>query len=99
MYGSVVKGLEEEILFYGAGMKNEDIEKEFKELYQQLLHYSESICNVVEKIAAGSKDHRRIALDLAETDGRFLVQLVIKECDKRGWRARAQGRQDNAAPR
>jgi hypothetical protein len=77
--------LEEEIFFYGVGMKNEEIEKEFKELYQQLLHYVESVCNVVEKIAAGSKDHRRIALDIAEADGRVLKQLVMKECDKRGW--------------
>lgn len=66
-------------------LKTEELDGEFKKLYQQLLNYVNCICDEVEVMCNKNPDRLRLALNIAESDGSVLELLVMKECDKRGW--------------
>ncbi|UCD43964.1 MAG: carboxymuconolactone decarboxylase family protein [Candidatus Bathyarchaeota archaeon] len=61
------------------------LEDEYKRLYQRLLDYVKYICNEAETMCEEKSDRRRLAINIAETDGNVLGLLVTKECQKRGW--------------
>ena len=61
------------------------LEDEYKKLYQRLVDYVKYICNEAESMCQEKSDRRRMALNIAETDGNVLGLLVTKECQKRGW--------------
>lgn len=61
------------------------LEDEYKRLYQRLLDYVKYICNEAETMCQEKSDRRRLAINIAETDGNVLGLLVTKECQKRGW--------------
>jgi AhpD family alkylhydroperoxidase len=61
------------------------VDSEYKKLYEHLLDYVKCICNEAEVMCEGNADRKRLALNIAETDGNVLNLLVQKECQKRGW--------------
>jgi len=63
-----------------------DRETEYKKLHEHLLDYVNHICMEVEEICENDPDRKKLALNIAETDGNVLSLLVTKECQKRGWR-------------
>lgn len=63
-----------------------DLNTEYKKLHEHLLDYVNHICEEVEEICENDPDRKKLALNIAETDGNVLSLLVTKECQKRGWR-------------
>ena len=63
-----------------------DLDAEYKKLHEHLLDYVNHICKEVEEICDNDPDRKKLALNIAETDGNVLSLLVTKECQKRGWR-------------
>lgn len=61
------------------------LEDEYKKLFERLQDYVKYICNETETMCQIKSDRRRMALNIAETDGNVLGLLVTKECQKRGW--------------
>ena len=57
----------------------------FKKLYQKLIEYVESVCDEAETMCHENTARSRLALNIAENDGRILEHLVKKECKIRGW--------------
>ncbi len=74
---------EEEIIYFGPGLYNEEIDEGFKDLYDKLLIYKKSIFDLVERLCNRYEDQLRLALNIAETDGDLLKRLVARECEKR----------------
>ena len=63
-----------------------DLKTEYKKLHEHLLDYVNHICTEVEEICENDPDRKKLALNIAATDGNVLSLLVTKECQKRGWR-------------
>jgi AhpD family alkylhydroperoxidase len=61
------------------------LETEYKKLHEHLLDYVNHICKEVEEVCDNDPDRKKLALNIAETDGNVLSLLVTKECHKRGW--------------
>jgi AhpD family alkylhydroperoxidase len=59
-------------------------------LRKRLGNYVRSVCDTSEAMCHGSKNRRRLALNIAKTDGDVLRRLVEKESDKRGWNKEAR---------
>lgn len=74
---------EEEIVYFGPGLTNEEIDKNFNKLYKHLLDYTEEVFNLVKQLCPNTEDQIRLALNIGETDGNLLLRLVEKECEKR----------------
>jgi len=74
---------ENEIIYFGPGLKNEEIDERFSNLYEKLLDYVRNIFELVEEFCPGYDDQVRLALNIAEMDGNLLQGLVVKECEKR----------------
>lgn len=72
-----------EIVYFGPGMSNEEIDEKFKKLYECLLRYTNNICNLVQDLCPNCQDQLRLALNIAETDGNLMQRLVATECEKR----------------
>lgn len=75
----------EDVITFGLGIKDEEIDNEFKILYNDLLKYVNKICDTVTSLCHSDANKRRLALNIAESDGHILERLVEKECKKRGW--------------
>lgn len=73
----------EEIFYFGPGLKNDEIDEKFTKLYEKLQDYCKSIFELVESLCPKSEDQIRLALNIAETDGNVLQRLVAKECERR----------------
>lgn len=67
-------------------LKVDDVEGRFKELYLDLLDYVDSICDTSDEVCYDDSAKRRLALNIAESDGRIMRRLVAKECNNRGWK-------------
>lgn len=57
---------------------------------KRLSNYVRSVCDTSEVMCRGSKNRRRLALNIGKTDGNVLRRLVEKESDKRGWNKEAR---------
>jgi AhpD family alkylhydroperoxidase len=75
----------EEPLFFGPGLKNDEVDGKFQKLYIQLKDYVETICNKAEALYDENSDRINFALKVAEEDGDSLESLVIEECENRRW--------------
>ncbi|MCW4051036.1 MAG: carboxymuconolactone decarboxylase family protein [Candidatus Bathyarchaeota archaeon] len=62
-----------------------ELENEYKKLHEHLLDYVNHICEEVEELCDNDPDRKKLALNIAETDGNVLSLLITKECHKRGW--------------
>lgn len=74
---------ENDIIYFGPGLKNEEIDERFSKLYGKLLDYIRSIFELVEQFCPGCDNQVRLALNIAEMDGNLMQRLVSKECEKR----------------
>jgi AhpD family alkylhydroperoxidase len=85
----VLQALEEFKDLYGYEKNFADEKAEHKTgesmLQQRLRNYVRSVCDTSEVMCRGSKNRRRLALNIAKTDGGVLKRLVEKEGEKRGW--------------
>jgi hypothetical protein len=74
---------EDDIIYFGPGLKNEEIDESFSKLYGKLLDYIKSIFELVEQFCPGCDNQVRLALNIAEMDSNLMQRLVSKECEKR----------------
>ena len=71
------------LVFFGAGIANQDMDHEFKKLYDSLLVYKNNIFHLVDTICNDCEAGERLAMNIAERDSALLQRIVAKECDQR----------------
>jgi hypothetical protein len=71
------------LVFFGAGITNQEMDVEFKKLYDSLLAYKSNIFHLVDTICNDCDAGERLAMNIAERDSALLQRLVAKECDQR----------------
>lgn len=78
-------GLDEKnnLVFFGAGITNQQMDVEFKRLYDSLLAYKHNIFHLVDTICNDCDAGERLAMNIAERDCALLQRLVAKEVDLR----------------
>ena len=78
-------GLDEKnnLVFFGAGFTNQEMDVEFKKLYDSLISYKNNIFHLVDTICNDCEAAERLAMNIAERDSALLQRLVAKECDQR----------------
>ena len=78
-------GLDEKdnLVFFGAGVTNQEMDVEFKKLYDSLLSYKNNIFHLVDTICNDCEAGERLAMNIAERDSALLQRLIAKECDQR----------------
>lgn len=73
----------ENLVFFGAGVSNQEMDVEFKKLYDSLIAYKNNIFHLVDALCNDSEAAERLAMNIAERDSALLQRLVAKECDRR----------------
>ena len=71
------------LVFFGAGVTNQQMDMEFKKLYDSLLVYKHNIFHLVDTICNDCDAGERLAMNIAERDTALLQRLVAKEIDLR----------------
>ena len=71
------------LVFFGAGVTNQQLDMEFKKLYDSLLVYKHNIFHLVDTICNDCDAGERLAMNIAERDTALLQRLVAKEIDLR----------------
>ena len=71
------------LVFFGAGISNQQMDIEFKKLYDSLLVYKHNIFHLVDTICNDCDAGERLAMNIAERDSALLQRLVAKEVDLR----------------
>ena len=74
---------EKDLVFFGAGISNQEMDTEFKKLYDSLLAYKNNIFHLVDTICSDCEAGERLAMNIAERDSSLLQRLVAKECESR----------------
>ena len=72
-----------DLVFFGAGVTNQQMDVEFKKLYDSLLVYKRNIFHLVDTICNDCEAGERLAMNIAERDSALLQRLVAKEIDQR----------------
>ncbi len=73
----------EDLVFLGPGITNQEMDAEFKRLYDSLIAYKDNIFHLVDTICTDCEERDRLALNIAERDSSLVQRLVAKECDRR----------------
>lgn len=73
----------EDLVFLGPGISNQEMDLEFKRLYDSLIAYKNNVFHLVDTICADSEERDRLALNIVERDCTLVQQLVAKECSRR----------------
>jgi hypothetical protein len=73
----------EEFLFLGPGLSTQEMDAEFKKLYDSLITYKVNIFHLVDTICKDCDTGDRLAMNIAERDSTLLQRLVAKECEQR----------------
>ena len=81
---------EEEMLFFGPGLTNQEMDNEFKKLYDSLMVYKNNIFHLVDTVCTDCDAGDRLARNIAERDTALLQRLVSKECEQRHMRRKAK---------
>jgi hypothetical protein len=76
-------GYEKDLVFFGAGISTQEMDVEFKKLYDSLLAYKNNIFHLVDTICSDCEAGERLAMNIAERDSSLLQRLVAKECESR----------------
>jgi len=71
------------LVFFGAGFSNQEMDVEFKKLYDSLIVYKNNIFHLVDILCNDCDAGERLAMNIAERDCALLQRLVAKECDQR----------------
>ena len=74
---------EKDRIFFGADMSTQEMDVEFKKLYDDLLSYKKNIFHLVDTICSDCEAGERLAINIAERDSSLLQRLVAKECESR----------------
>jgi len=81
---------EEEMFFFGPGLTNQEMDNEFKNLYDSLMVYKDNIFHLVDTVCTDCDAGDRLARNIAERDTALLQRLVAKECEQRHMRRKAK---------
>ncbi len=73
----------EDLVFLGPGVTNQEMNLEFKRLYDSLLAYKNNVFHLVDTICTDCEERDRLALNITQRDTTLVQQLVAKECAKR----------------
>ncbi len=76
----------ENLVFLGPGVTNQEMDMEFKKLYDSLIAYKNNVFHLVDTICTDCDERDRLALNIVERDSTLVQQLVAKECSKRSMR-------------
>jgi len=71
------------LLYFGADVTNQEMDVEFKKLYDNLLAYKNNIFRLIDSICSECEAGELLAMDIAERDSFLLQSLVAKECESR----------------
>ena len=71
------------LVYFGAGISTQEMDVEFKKLYDSLLAYKNNIFHLVDTICSDCEAGERLAMNIAERDSALLQRLVAKECEQR----------------
>jgi hypothetical protein len=71
------------LVFSGADITSQEMDAEFKKLYDGLLAYKNNIFNLIDSICSECEAGERLAMNIAERDSFLLQNLVAKECESR----------------
>lgn len=78
------------LVFFGAGITNQQMDVEFKKLYDSLLVYKNNIFHLVDTICNDCNAGERLAMNIAERDSALIQRLVAKEVDFRRMARKAE---------
>ncbi len=78
------------MFFFGPGLTNQEMDKEFKTLYDSLMAYKENIFHLVDTVCTDCDTGDRLAMNIAERDTVLLQRLVSKECEHRHMKRKAK---------
>jgi hypothetical protein len=81
---------DEEMFFFGPGLTNQEMDNEFKKLYDSLMTYKNSIFHLVDTVCTDCDAGDRLARNIAERDTALLQRLVSRECEQRNMRRKAK---------
>ena len=70
-------------MFFGAGKTVQEMDSEFKKLYDSLIIYKNNIFHLIDTLCNDCDAGERLAINIAERDSALLQRLVAKECDQR----------------
>ncbi len=81
---------DDEAVFFGPGLTNQELDSEFKKLYDSLMVYKNNIFHLVDTVCTDCGAADRLARNIAERDTALLQRLVAKECEQRQMRRKAK---------
>ena len=81
---------DEEMFFFGPGLTNQEMDNEFKTLYDSLIVYKNNIFHLVDTVCTDCDAGDRLARNIAERDTALLQRLVSKECEQRHMKRKAK---------
>lgn len=81
---------DEEMFFFGPGLTNQEMDNEFKNLYDSLIVYKNNIFHLVDTVCTDCDAGDRLARNIAERDTALLQRLVSKECEQRHMKRKAK---------
>lgn len=74
---------DEDLVFLGPGVTNQEMDLEFKRLYDSLIAYKNNVFHLVDTICTDCDEKDRLALNITQRDTTLVQQLVAKECAQR----------------
>jgi len=81
---------DEEMFFFGPGLTNQEMDNEFKKLYDSLIVYKNNIFHLVNTVCTDCDAGDRLARNIAERDTALLQRLVSRECEQRHMKRKAK---------
>ena len=81
---------DEEMFFFGPGLTNQEMDNEFKKLYDSLMVYKNNIFHLVNTVCTDCDAGDRLARNIAERDTALLQRLVSRECEQRHMKRKAK---------
>lgn len=81
---------DDEAVFFGPGLTNQELDNEFKKLYDSLMVYKNNIFHLVDTVCTDCEAGDRLARNIAERDTALLQRLVYKECEQRQMRRKSK---------
>ena len=81
---------DEEMFFFGPSLTNQEMDSEFKKLYDSLMVYKNNIFHLVNTVCTDCDAGDRLARNIAERDTALLQRLVSRECEQRHMKRKAK---------
>jgi hypothetical protein len=78
------------MFFFGPGLTNQEMDNEFKNLYDSLMVYKNNIFHLVNTVCTDCDAGDRLARNIAERDTALLQRLVSRECEQRHMKRKAK---------